>query len=118
MRAYDVTKVFYGLGGGTDRALGFDGLKWMPVLLPPPVEQCRIASEIDRETARIDALIEKNQASSELLKEKRQVLITQAVTKGLDPTVRMKDSGVEWIGEVPAHWDEEYRLHPRCSGRC
>lgn len=105
MRAYDVTKVFYGLGGGLRQALRFDGLKWMPVLLPPPDEQCRIASEIDRETARIDALIEKKTRFIELLKEKRQVLITQAVTKGLDPTVRMKDSGVEWIGEVPAHWD-------------
>jgi type I restriction enzyme S subunit len=77
----------------------------MPVLLPPPEEQRRIASEIDRETARIDALIEKKTRFIELLKEKRQALIMQAVTKGLDPTVPMKDSGVEWIGEVPAHWE-------------
>jgi type I restriction enzyme S subunit len=72
--------------------------------LPPVEEQRTIAKKLDRETARIDALIEKKTRFIELLKEKRQALITQAVTKGLDPTVPMKDSGVEWIGEVPAHW--------------
>src|SRR5690606_17103116 len=55
-------------------------------------------------TARIDALIEEQQRLIELLKEKRQAVISHAVTKGLDPTVPMKDSGVEWLGEVPAHW--------------
>jgi len=60
---------------------------------------------VDRETARIDALITKKTRFIELLKEKRQALITHAVTKGLDPNVKMKDSGVEWIGEVPEHWD-------------
>jgi type I restriction enzyme S subunit len=73
--------------------------------LPPVEEQRTIAKKLDRETARIDALIEKKTRFIELLKEKRQALITQAVTKGLDPTVPMKDSGVAWIGEVPAHWE-------------
>ncbi|WP_313452960.1 restriction endonuclease subunit S, partial [Pseudomonas rhodesiae] len=59
---------------------------------------------LDHETARIDALIEEQQRLIELLKEKRQSVISHAVTKGLDPTVPMKDSGVEWLGEVPAHW--------------
>jgi len=72
---------------------------------PPSLsEQARIASILDRETARIDALIAKKTRFIELLKEKRQALITHAVTKGLDPNVKMKDSGVEWIGEVPEHW--------------
>lgn len=71
---------------------------------PPPNEQSAIASALDRETARIDALIAKKTRFIELLKEKRQALITHAVTKGLDPSVKMKDSGVEWIGEVPEHW--------------
>lgn len=71
---------------------------------PPPDEQAAITTALDRETARIDALIAKKTRFIELLKEKRQALITHAVTKGLDPTVRMKDSGVEWIGEVPTHW--------------
>jgi type I restriction enzyme, S subunit len=73
-------------------------------LLPHP-EQTQIARFLDHETARIDALIEEQQRLIELLKEKRQAVISHAVTKGLDPTVPMKDSGVEWLGEVPAHWD-------------
>src|SRR5690606_16586010 len=73
--------------------------------IPPKKEQTQIARFLDHETARIDALIEEQQRLIELLKEKRQAVISHAVTKGLDPTVPMKDSGVEWLGEVPAHWD-------------
>ena len=73
--------------------------------LPSISEQTQIARFLDHETARIDALIEEQQRLIELLKEKRQAVISHAVTKGLDPTVPMKDSGVEWLGEVPAHWD-------------
>ncbi len=71
---------------------------------PARVEQTQIARFLDHETARIDALIEEQQRLIELLKEKRQAVISHAVTKGLDPNVPMKDSGVEWLGEVPAHW--------------
>jgi type I restriction enzyme S subunit len=71
---------------------------------PPRLEQTQIARFLDHETARIDALIEEQQRLIELLKEKRQAVISHAVTKGLDPTVPMKDSGVEWLGEVPSHW--------------
>jgi type I restriction enzyme S subunit len=74
-------------------------------LQPPLPEQTAIASFLDRETTRIDALIEKKQRQIELLQEKRAALISQAVTKGLDPTVPMKDSGVPWLGEVPEHWE-------------
>lgn len=71
----------------------------------PPESECRaIAAHLDRETARIDALIEKKTRFIELLREKRQALITHAVTKGPDPSVKMKDSSVEWLGEVPEHW--------------
>ncbi|WP_156100045.1 restriction endonuclease subunit S, partial [Nitrosococcus oceani] len=76
----------------------------VPIPLPPLSEQTQIARFLDHETARIDALIEEQQRLIELLKEKRQAAISHAVTKGLDPTVPMKDSGVEWLGEVPAHW--------------
>lgn len=72
--------------------------------VPTLVEQNQVARFLDHETARIDALIEEQQRLIELLKEKRQALISHVVTKGLDPTVPMKDSGVEWLGEVPAHW--------------
>ncbi|PUB84402.1 MAG: restriction endonuclease subunit S [gamma proteobacterium symbiont of Ctena orbiculata] len=86
----------YGLSKGT-----IDGLV---INVPPLEEQQKIATFLDRETTRIDALIKKKQRLIELLKEKRQAVITQAVTKGLDPNVPMKDSGVEWLGEVPEHW--------------
>ena len=75
-----------------------------PCAIPALEEQIQIARFLDHETARIDALIEDQQRLIELLKEKRQAVISHAVTKGLDPTVPMKDSGVEWLGEVPAHW--------------
>ncbi len=72
---------------------------------PDKAEQAKIARFLDHETARIDALIEQQQRLIELLKEKRQTVISHAVTKGLDPTVTMKDSGVVWLGDVPAHWE-------------
>ena len=75
------------------------------VPLPPLPEQCAIAAFLDRETARLDALIAKKERLLELLDEKRTALISQAVTKGLDPDVPLKDSGVEWLGEVPEGWD-------------
>jgi type I restriction enzyme S subunit len=73
--------------------------------LPSAGEQRAIAAFLDRETARIDALVAKKERLIALLQEQRTALITRAVTKGLDPTVPMKDSGVEWLGEIPAHWE-------------
>lgn len=77
----------------------------LPVALPEPAEQDQIMAAATRETARIDALVAKKARFIELLREKRRGLITHAVTKGLDPNVKMKDSGVEWLGEVPEHWE-------------
>jgi type I restriction enzyme S subunit len=82
----------------------FSDMKNIVLGVPSETEQIQIARFLDHETARIDALIEEQQRLIELLKEKRQAIISHAVTKGLDPTVQMKDSGVEWLGEVPAHW--------------
>ncbi|UPH91066.1 restriction endonuclease subunit S [Synechococcus sp. NB0720_010] len=73
--------------------------------LPPFSEQGQIANFLDRETAKIDALIAEQQRLIELLQEKRQAVISHAVTKGLNPNAPMKDSGVEWLGEVPEHWE-------------
>lgn len=75
-----------------------------PLPLPPLEIQLRIARFLDAKTARIDALIAKKRALLERLAEKRQALITQAVTKGLDPNVPTKDSGIDWLGRIPAHW--------------
>ncbi|MBX7224281.1 MAG: restriction endonuclease subunit S [Blastocatellia bacterium] len=77
----------------------------LPVLMPSPEEQSKIAAFLDFETASLSALIAEQERLIELLKEKRQAVISHAVTKGLDPNVPMKDSGIEWLGEVPAHWE-------------
>ena len=82
--------------------------------LPPLPEQQAIAAFLDRETAKIDALVAKKERLIKLLQEKRTALITRAVTRGLDPDVPMKDSGVEWLGEIPAHW-EVRRLKTMCQ---
>ncbi|KUQ79865.1 MULTISPECIES: restriction endonuclease subunit S [Enterobacter cloacae complex] len=74
------------------------------LLAPSHSEAKKVAQFLDHETAKIDNLIEKQQQLIELLKEKRQAVISHAVTKGLNPVVPMKDSGVEWLGEVPEHW--------------
>lgn len=74
------------------------------LLLPAKDEQEKIISFLDHETAKIDTLIDKQEKLIELLKEKRQAVISHAVTKGLNPDARMKESGVEWLGEVPEHW--------------
>ncbi|MFT0632615.1 restriction endonuclease subunit S [Pseudomonas sihuiensis] len=91
-------------GGDLRDGLNLELIGNIPALLPAEAEQTQIARFLDHETARIDALIEEQQRLIELLKEKRQAVISHAVTKGLDPTVPMKDSGVEWLGKVPAHW--------------
>ncbi|MBB3192449.1 restriction endonuclease subunit S [Halomonas cerina] len=75
------------------------------VVLPTRDEQVKVSAFLDHETSRIDTLVEEQQRLIELLKEKRQTVISHAVTKGLNPDVTMKDSGVEWLGEVPAHWN-------------
>ncbi|MDG4868525.1 restriction endonuclease subunit S [Guyparkeria sp. 1SP6A2] len=93
----------YGAGG--QKRVPDDFARNFQIAWPPLGEQSAIAAFLDHETARIDALIEEQKRLIELLKEKRQAVISHAVTKGLDPDVPMKDSGVEWLGEVPEHWD-------------
>ncbi|MFS1603976.1 restriction endonuclease subunit S [Acinetobacter radioresistens] len=84
--------------------IAVDRINALPIVTPTLDEQNSIGDFLDHETAKIDHLIEKQQQLIELLKEKRQAVISHAVTKGLDPNVPMKDSGVEWLGEVPEHW--------------
>ncbi|MGL5783633.1 MAG: restriction endonuclease subunit S [Plesiomonas shigelloides] len=106
MRAYDETKVFYNLGAGMRQSLKYDELKRLPILLPPELTQQAIEKFLDRETQRIDSLIEEKETFIKLLKEKNQALISHVVTKGLNPNVEMQDSGIEWIGQVPKHWEK------------
>ena len=98
---------------GEAEMYGAGGQKRVPELfvtnlkhpIPPLPEQRGIAAFLDRETARIDALVARKERLIELLQEKRTALITRAVTRGLDPDAPLKDSGVEWLGEIPAHWE-------------
>ena len=85
--------------------VSWEDMGGLSVAVPTVEEQTQIARFLDHETARIDALIAEQHRLIELLKEKRQAVISHAVTKGLDPTAPLKDSGVEWLGEVPAHWE-------------
>ena len=94
------------VSSGTTRIrVSLGELKKLKIPYPSLVEQKLIANFLDHETAQIDTLIDKQQTLIQLLKEKRQAVISHAVTKGLNPDVPMKDSGVEWLGEVPEHWE-------------
>jgi len=103
--SYFVEQVIARSTGVSYPAINASELVAISVPLPPKPEQDAIASFLDRETAKIDALVAEQQRLMELLKEKRQAVISHAVTKGLDPDAPMKPSGVEWLGEVPAHWE-------------
>jgi type I restriction enzyme S subunit len=90
--------------GTTFLELSGDELGAFKVGVPPSAEQQNIAAFLDRETGKIDALIAEQRRLVELLAENRQAVISHAVTKGLNPNAKMKDSGIEWLGEVPEHW--------------
>jgi len=90
--------------GSTYEAVSVEQVGNARCLYPPLPEQHTIAAFLDRETAKIDALIAEQQRLIALLAEKRQATISHAVTKGLNPDAPMKDSGIEWLGEIPAHW--------------
>ncbi|MHA2717214.1 restriction endonuclease subunit S [Photobacterium damselae] len=94
------------LGAGIRQTISFKDIADCAVYIPNDLEQKAIATFLDRETQRIDSLIEEKQNFIKLLKEKRQALISHVVTKGLNPNVDMQDSGIEWIGQVPKHWEK------------
>ena len=102
---YDDMKVFYGLGSGLRQNLSYDDFKYMGIIVPDLETQARIVSFLDEKTAEIDAAVEKKRRLIDLLNEQKSILINRAVTNGLNPDATMKDSGVDWIGEIPAHWD-------------
>lgn len=103
---YDICKVYYGLGSGVRQGLNFNELKKLPLILPPTLsEQRAIADWLDAKCADIDAAIELQQRMIDKLKAYKTAVIHQSVTKGLDKNANLKDSGVQWIGEVPEHWE-------------
>ena len=105
LHSFDIAKGFYGMGAGVRQGLNWDGVKWLKILAPSVPEQERIATFLDAECAEIDAVLEKTRASIEEYKKLKQAVITQAVTRGIRGDRPMKDSGIEWIGEIPAEWD-------------
>ncbi len=102
--SFDIIKGFYGMGAGVRQSLKYDEVKTIKISSPDIYEQHRIASYLDKKCSNIDAIITKNEQIIEKLKAYKSSLITEKVTKGLNPDVEMKDSGVEWIGEIPADW--------------
>jgi len=96
--------VSLGYGGGQPN-ISQETIKSLRIHCPPTTEQTQIVTYLDKKTSLIDELISLKQRKIELLKEKRIALINHIVTKGLDPNVKMKESGVEWIGEIPEHWE-------------
>jgi len=99
-------ELYKGIGKfGTQLNLNTDTIGDIYLPIPPLPEQHAIAEYLDRETARLDTLIEKKQRLIELLREKRAALITRAVTKGLNPDEPKKDSGIDWLGEIPVGWE-------------
>lgn len=101
---YDLCKVFYGMGDGVRQGMNYEDLKRLRILRPDQETQRRIADYLDRKCSQIDTIIARQQEVIEKLKAYKLSVITEAVTKGLNPDVPMKDSRVEWIGEVPGNW--------------
>lgn len=93
------------LGSGVRQTLNWNDIANCDLIFPPLLEQTAIANFLDRKTALIDQAVDIKQKQIELLKERRQILIHQAVTRGLNPNAKLKDSGVEWIGQIPEHWE-------------
>jgi len=102
----DSSKRFKPLYRGLRNTIPKDSFFSFKTFIPPKEEQTKIASFLDEKTAQIDNAISQKEKLIELLKERRQITINEAVTKGLDKDVELKDSGVEWIGEIPKHWTE------------
>ncbi|MDG2518097.1 restriction endonuclease subunit S [Lysobacter soli] len=111
LRFYDLSKTFYSMGGGLRQSMKYADVKRLPVLIPSKSEQMSIADFLDRETAKIDALIAEQEKLLALLAEKRQATISHAVTRGLNPDTPLKDSGIRWLGQVPAHWEVKQLKH-------
>lgn len=101
---WDITKEIYRHGSGLRQVLSWNDMKRLPILVPPLAEQEAIVAYLDRATAEIDKAIASQQRMVELLQERKQIIINQAVTQGLNPDAPMKPTNINYIGNVPAHW--------------
>jgi type I restriction enzyme, S subunit len=105
LHTYDLMKVFYGLGSGLRQNLDWRDFKFLPCPVPPLSEQSAIVRYLDYIDQHIRRYIRAKQKLIKLLEEQKQAIIHQAVTRGLNPNVKLKPSGVEWLGDVPEHWE-------------
>lgn len=105
LKSYDGCKAFHNMGGGVRKILNFSELKKQYIVYPSLDEQLCIAGFLDAKCAEIDALTADIQAQIDTLEQYKRSVITEAVTKGLDPDAEMRDSGIPWIGKIPAHWE-------------
>lgn len=104
LHTFDIAKGFYGMGSGVRQGLNWDGLKYIKILLPPQHEQDRISVFLNQKTLEIDSMLSKTISSIEEYKKLKQAVITQAVTKGVRGEREMKDSKVDYIGQIPDEW--------------
>lgn len=105
LHALDLMKIFYGLGSGLRQNLSFIDFKRMLIFVPPLPEQSAITRFIDQSNRKIDRFIRSKLRFIELLKEQKQVIIHKAVIRGLDQNAQLKPSGVDWLGDIPEHWE-------------
>ena len=104
LHIYDVEKVFYNMGNGVRQGLNYDEFSKLLMIVPPMEEQERIAEFLDKKCGEIDGLIADIKTQVQTLEQYKRSVITEAVTKGLNPSAEMKDNGIQWIGNVPAGW--------------
>jgi len=104
LHTYDLNKVFYGLGSGLRQNLDWRDFKYLPCLVPPLPEQSSIVKFLEGVEKRIRHYILSKRKLIELLNEQKQAIVNQAVTRGIDPNVRLKPSGIEWLWDVPEKW--------------
>jgi type I restriction enzyme S subunit len=105
LHAFDLMKIFYGLGSGLRQNLDWGDFKRMVIFIPPPEEQAAIVRFIDYANGRLDRAIQAKRKVIALLHEQKQAIVHRAVTRGLDPTVPLKPSGIPWLGDIPKHWE-------------
>ncbi len=105
LSVWDSSKAIYGYGSGLRQNLDFSDFKRMPIAIPPPAEQAAIVRFLEWAGGRLERTIRAKRKIIALLNEQKQAIIHRAVTRGLDPDVPLKDSGIPWLGEIPAHWE-------------
>lgn len=104
LHTYDIMKVFYNMGNGVRQGLNYSEFSKLMIFLPPTIEQERIVCFLDKRCDECDSLVSNIHSQIEALEEYKRSVITEVVTKGLDPDVEMRDSGIEWLGFIPSTW--------------